>query len=254
VDFDPVRAKAEGRDPGLPKPLADLFPAHLVDSELGELPDGWQFSSLGSIFPDDPECVLTGPFGSNLHAHDYRNEGVPLILVKHVLDGHILNEDLPLVGEHKVGGLERYRLAVGDIVFTRVGAVGRSAYVTRAQVGWLISGQLLRVRVPDWGLLHPRYLAQVFLERPFIDMVEAHALGTTRPSLNTALLRAFRILVPSRRLMETFASKVSDSDRRIQAANDESRTLAALRDTLLPKLISGEQRVNDAEKIVERAV
>ena len=42
VDFDPVRAKAEGRDPGLPKPLADLFPARLVDSELGEIPEGWE--------------------------------------------------------------------------------------------------------------------------------------------------------------------------------------------------------------------
>jgi hypothetical protein len=41
VDFDPVRAKAAGRDPGLPKPLADLFPARLVNSELGEIPDGW---------------------------------------------------------------------------------------------------------------------------------------------------------------------------------------------------------------------
>ena len=41
VDFDPVRAKAEGRDPGLPKPLADLFPARFVDSELGEIPEGW---------------------------------------------------------------------------------------------------------------------------------------------------------------------------------------------------------------------
>src|SRR5690606_37519545 len=49
VDFDPVRAKAEGRDPGLPKPLADLFPAHLVDSELGEIPEGWEVGLLGDV-------------------------------------------------------------------------------------------------------------------------------------------------------------------------------------------------------------
>ncbi len=49
VDFDPVRAKAEGRDPGLPKPLADLFPARLVDSELGEIPEGWGVKSLDDI-------------------------------------------------------------------------------------------------------------------------------------------------------------------------------------------------------------
>src|SRR5690606_27907408 len=50
VDFDPVRAKAEGRDPGLPKPLADLFPARLVDSELGEIPEGWEVGPLGKFF------------------------------------------------------------------------------------------------------------------------------------------------------------------------------------------------------------
>ena len=49
VDFDPVRAKAEGRDPGLPKPLADLFPARLVDSELGEIPEGWEVERLGDV-------------------------------------------------------------------------------------------------------------------------------------------------------------------------------------------------------------
>ena len=47
VDFDPVRAKAEGRDPGLPKPLADLFPDRFEDSELGEIPEGWEVSALG---------------------------------------------------------------------------------------------------------------------------------------------------------------------------------------------------------------
>ncbi|HEV8712323.1 MAG TPA: restriction endonuclease subunit S [Candidatus Binatia bacterium] len=178
VDFNPVRVKAEGRDPGLPGPLDDLFPARFEDSELGKIPAGWRVSSLGTLFPDDTECVLTGPFGSNLHAHDYREEGVPLILVKHVVDGHILEDDLPLVGAHKLGDMERYRLVVGDIVFTRVGAVGRSAYVHPRYSGWLISGQMLRVRVPDWTALHPRYLAQVFLEKSFTDMVEGYALGT----------------------------------------------------------------------------
>ncbi|MGH9461184.1 MAG: restriction endonuclease subunit S, partial [Vicinamibacteria bacterium] len=55
VDFDPVRAKAEGRDSGLPKPLADLFPTHLVDSELGEIPEGWEVGTLGDVSSLNPE-------------------------------------------------------------------------------------------------------------------------------------------------------------------------------------------------------
>ncbi len=60
VDFDPVRAKAEGRDPGLPKPLADLFPDRLVDSELGEIPEGWEVGTLGDV-AEHPRRERDGP-------------------------------------------------------------------------------------------------------------------------------------------------------------------------------------------------
>jgi type I restriction enzyme S subunit len=63
VDFDPVRAKAEGRDPGLPKPLADLFPARFVDSELGEIPEGWEVKPIGDL----AEVVGTFDAGSARH-------------------------------------------------------------------------------------------------------------------------------------------------------------------------------------------
>ena len=63
VDFDPVRAKAEGRDPGLPGPLADLFPARLVDSELGEIPEGWEAGCFGDVIEQlrDNENPLASP-------------------------------------------------------------------------------------------------------------------------------------------------------------------------------------------------
>jgi len=186
VDFDPVRAKAEGRPPeGMDAETAALFPDSFEDSALGEIPRGWRVASLGELFPNDRNCVLTGPFGSHLQAHDYRDEGVPLILVKHVNNGRIIEDDFPLVGEHKLKEMTRYRLQFGDIVFTRVGAVGRSAYIDTRYEGWIISGQTLRVRVSEPNLLSSRYLAQVYLEDTFTQMVENYALGTTRPSLNT---------------------------------------------------------------------
>ncbi len=71
VDFDPVRAKAEGRDPGLPKPLADLFPGRLVDSELGEIPHGW---TVGSV---DDEFVLTMGQSPPGKTYNELGEGMP---------------------------------------------------------------------------------------------------------------------------------------------------------------------------------
>jgi type I restriction enzyme S subunit len=254
VDFDPVRAKLDGRRPiGLDSTTAALFPAAFQGSTFGPIPHGWEVGTLGTLFGPKSDCVLTGPFGSNLHASDYSTEGVPLILVKHVMDGRIIEDRLPLVGAQKVTELARYRLQLGDIVFTRVGAVGRTGYVHQRNVGWLISGQTLRVRVPNWEILHPRYLAQVYLDPAFIAMVEGHSLGTTRPSLNTGLLRDLRFIIPPSTLTNRFAEIVMIFDEQRQHLDAQSRTLANLRDTLLPKLLSGEMGVAAAENVIEEA-
>jgi type I restriction enzyme S subunit len=239
VDCEPVRARAEGRAPEhLSAGLAELFPAALGP---GDMPVGWSRRSLDALFPG-ADCVLTGPFGSHLHASDYRAEGVPLIQVSNVSGGRIQGGGLLRVGGHKFPALDRYRLRQGDIVFTRVGAVGRSAYVPAHQAGWLISGQLLRVRLPTHGPLHPRYLAQVYRQPAFLAQVERYALGTTRPSLNTPLLESLEFLVPSRAVQDAFAAQAAALDQRGWKALDEQRTFEALRDTLLPGLLSGSLR------------
>ncbi len=244
VDFEPVRARAAGRAPELlSAELAKLFPSALGSPEAARpLPVGWSHASLGALFPGT-DCVLTGPFGSALHASDYRAEGVPLIQVSNVSEGRILGDRLPRVGAHKFPALDRYRLCEGDIVFTRVGVVGRSAYVPAHQAGWMISGQLLRVRLPKSGPLHPRYLAQVYRQRSFLAQVERYALGSTRPSLNTGLLESLGFLVPSRAVQDAFAAQVAPLDARVWKALDEQRTFEALRDALLPGLLSGALRV-----------
>lgn len=247
VDFEPVRARASGRAPEyLSAELARLFPSALdaaASSEAsGPLPVGWRRGSLSTLLPG-VSCVLTGPFGSHLHASDYRAEGISLIQVSNVSDGRIHGDGLPRVGPHKLPELERYRLREGDIVFTRVGVVGRSAYVPAHQAGWMISGQLLRVRLPEDGPLHPRYLAQVYRQRAFLERVERYALGTTRPSLNTPLLESLEFLAPPRAVQDAFAAQVAPLDARVRKALDEQRAFEALRDTLLPGLLSGSLRV-----------
>ena len=217
-----------------------VFKEWFVDSaEYAE----WEYSSLGELFPDDKECVLTGPFGSHLHAHDYRATGTPILLVKNIMYGNIVEDGIPLVGDHKLPDVQRYQLRNGDIVFTRVGAVGRSAYIYPRHAGWLISGQTLRVRIPDNRKLNPRYLAQVYLEPSFINMVESYALGTTRPSLNTSILKSFGFTVPPIEIQNKFAEIALSLDEKNQNNNAENRTLAALRDALLPRLMRGEVRV-----------
>ena len=90
VDFDPVRAKAEGRDPGLPGPLADLFPARLVDSELGEIPEGWEVGTLSGCI----EVVR----GLSYKGSGLSSDGVPMHNLNSIYEG----------GGYKHDGLKRY--------------------------------------------------------------------------------------------------------------------------------------------------
>ena len=159
------RPRQGGRPrPLLPQPLADLFPDRFEDSELGEIPEGWRVASLEQLFHDDEECVLTGPFGSNLHAHDYREDGVPLILVKHVVDGRIVGGRLARalgITSSPPGALPLANLGTSSLHVLVLSA--DLATSTPDVLDGLSRGEMLRVRVPDWSILHPRYLAQLFL-------------------------------------------------------------------------------------------
>ncbi|MCX6770793.1 MAG: restriction endonuclease subunit S [Candidatus Micrarchaeota archaeon] len=215
----------------------------MVESELGEIPEGWEVTSLAELHDSKSDCVITGPFGSNLHSADYRNTGVPLILVKHVKNGQIVGSDMPLVGVHKFPEMNRYLLNYGDIVFTRVAVVGESAIIRDRNTAWMISGQMLRVRA-DKTKINPQYLAQVFKQSLFIDMVNGYAVGSTRPSLNTKLLLSFRFVAPPIDMQKKFSQMVEKLFSKYEYNLNENDNITQLRGSLLPKLMSGKIRVN----------
>lgn len=222
----------------------DLEKTKIVESDIGLIPHKWKVSSLKALFPDRRRSVvMTGPFGSNLHASDYRDEGIPLILVKHVKNGRVLEHDLPLVGKEKCLELGRYILEAGDIIVTRVGFVGQSAYIHARQSGWLFSGQMLRVRLPQQHVVNARFLAQYFQSPAFKQRIGNRAVGTTRMSLNTDLLADIPLLIPDPVLQHDFEELVKPIDLTVEVLSQKNRILRQTRDLLCPKLISGQIEV-----------
>jgi type I restriction enzyme S subunit len=231
------------------------FPGHrkvkMVESELGPVPSGWRVTSLADLFPDE-SVVITGPFGSSLHESDYRAEGVPLVLVKHIKHGRILQDGMPLVGEHKLKEMMRYRLKQGDVVVTRVGYVGAAAYINSRQTGWILSGKMLRVRLPVLSPLQSRFLLQQYQLPEFQKKIENHAVGSTRMSLNVKILNDLPLLLPPVPLQDQFTAFVSPVDDGIESLRHRDRVLRTTRDFLLPKLISGEVPVEAAAEAMEQ--
>ena len=228
VDFEPVRAKMEGRWrrgeslPGLPAHLYDLFPDRLVDSELGEIPEGWGVKRLGDL--------LELAYGKALKAEDRRNGKVPVY------------------GSNGQVGWHNERLACGPGIV--VGRKGNPGVVTWAPTDFFVIDTAFYV-VPRTSCHSLRFLFYA------LQTHDLASLGTDSavPGLNRNLAYMSLQVLPSPSLLMKFDAVSRALDERVHACSQQSRTLAALRDTLLPKLISGALRVKDAERFLrERGV
>jgi len=120
MDFDPVRAKAEGRDPGIPKPIADLFPDRFEDSELDEIPAGWEIKRIEDV----AARVSMGPFGSSIKVETFVPEGVPIISGQHLRGFMMEDNTFNFITPDHADSLKNAIVERGDVVFTHAGNIG----------------------------------------------------------------------------------------------------------------------------------
>ncbi|TAK51820.1 MAG: restriction endonuclease subunit S [Gammaproteobacteria bacterium] len=232
VDFDPVRAKAEGRDPGLPQPLADLFPDSFEDSELGEIPREWRVAR----FADTIEIVGGGTPKTSVP--EYWSGDIPWFSV---VDAPTDSEVWVLDTEKKVtrAGVESSStrvLPVGTTIISARGTVGRIALVG---VPMAMNQSCYGLR----GLAGTQGFFNYYSTRELVVRLQQHAHGSVFDTITRDTLAGVSVVVPPSELVEHFEKRVGPSLDRIRAALLEARTLANARDALLPKLISGELRV-----------
>jgi len=253
VDFDPVRAKLDARPPaGLDPATAALFPTTFQASPLGPIPHGWTAITLGQACEQGGGNIQTGPFGTQLHASDYVDEGVPSIMPSDLRDNRIDTSSIARIREEDADRLSVYRVQTGDVVYSRRGDVERRSLIRRGEDGWLCGTGCLRVRFGPRGL-NPFFGASYLGTVESRSWVVRHAVGATMPNLNTSILGALPMIVPPAELQARFAEIVGPWDKRGTIALEQSHTLATQRDTLLPKLLSGELRVAALEAKREAA-
>jgi len=258
VDFDPVRAKAEGRDPGLPKLLADLFPARLVDSELGEIPEGWEVKVLDDL----AGVVLGGDWGVDEPSPDHIDRA-RCIRGADIPDLQAGGMGKMPVRYLKPSSLEKRRLSEGDLAIEISG--GSPTQSTGRPV--LVSDRLLqRLDAPlvcsnFCRLLKPRkrlyskfiylWLRALYSADEFLQFEN----GTTgiKNLAFTLFSSRYKLCMPSDDALTSFEEQVAPAFARQQLAAADADSLASIRDTLLPKLISGVLRVKDVQSVVEEA-
>ncbi|MBX3329475.1 MAG: restriction endonuclease subunit S [Nitrospira sp.] len=220
VDFDPVRAKAAGRDPGLPQPLADLFPDSFEDSDLGEIPKGWRVVNWGEL--------VTLEYGKSLRQYEGSHMAYPV----YGTNG--------LIGSHSEPLCDHAGIIVG-----RKGAY-RGVHFCSTPFFVIDTAFYVEPKEP----IELRW-AYYELLRQDINSMDS---GSAIPSTSREDFYSLPVLAPHIEIQQAFTRLLRPVWARQKQGDGECRTLVTLRDTLLPKLISGELRVKDTEKFMERVV
>ena len=217
-------------------------PEQFKDSLLGRIPKEWEVDKLGKVCRRSGGSVQTGPFGSQLHASDYRDSGTPIITVEHLGDNEIIHNNLPLVGRMDYERLVRYRLETGDLVFSRVGAIDRCAYVSEEENGWLFSGRCLRVRTGG-KLVNSRFLSFQLTSYESRQWILNHSVGSTMACLNTSILSEVPMSFPPIQEQRAIALVLDAHDSRIRTEEQYRDKLKLQKKGLMHDLLTGKVRV-----------
>jgi len=240
VDFDPVRAKAEGRDPGLPKHVADLFPDSFEDSELGEIPKGWKVWRVGDI-----GNVICGKTPSTKVSEYYDND-VPFITIPDMHGKIFVTTTQKKLSQAGAASQKNKMLPPGAICVSCIATPGLVVLTseesqTNQQINTVIPREADETYFWFW------------IFRDLGDEIKASGSGgSVLSNLSMGRFAELRVLAPPATLRFSYHSFVTPLFNRILTNEQETNTLVVLRDTLLPKLISGELQVKDAEKFLGR--
>lgn len=233
VDFDPVRAKAEGRDPGLPQEIANLFPDSFEHSDLGEIPEGWRILPIGDLADvvggSTPRTREPAYWEGGTHKwatpKDLSDLTVPVLLetARRITDAGLSKISSGLLPEGAV--LLSSRAPIGYLAITEIPVAVNQGFIAMMPKGGCSNVFLL------------------FWADSAREEIVSRANGSTFLEISKTNFRPIPVAAPTPSTMEAFDRLTRPIYRRIVANELESRALAELRDTLLPKLISGEIKV-----------
>jgi type I restriction enzyme S subunit len=240
VDFEPVLANVEVRDLDLAKPLADLSPTRLVDSELGEIPEGWEVKAIGVV------AEIVGGSTPRTERADYWDDGLHHWATPKDLSG--LSVPVLLGTERKITDTGLAQISSGLL------PVGTVLLSSRAPIGYLAIAEVpVAVNQGFIAMKARPGVSNLFLLRwaeGAHDEILSRANGSTFLEISKANFRSIQLVVPPAAIMAAFDGVARPLYLKVVAQEREARTLAAIREALLPKLVSGELWVKDAERFV----
>ena len=244
IDFDPVRAKVEGRSTGLSKEISDLFPDSFEDSELGQIPEGFKVDSVDNQY--DISIGKTPPrkepqwFSEN-------QQDIPWASIKDMGDaGVYINKTSEFLTNEAI---EKFNIRVipkNNVILSFKLTVGRVSILQKD----MCTNEAIAHFVPKDNDLSKVFTYCLLKSIRYESLSSTSSIAT---AVNSKIIKAMKCIFPSKALLIAFNEFCHPIYKKIETNTNEIETLLSLRDALLPKLISGELKIPDAENLVDEA-
>ena len=240
VDFDPVRAKVESRDTGLPDHIADLFPDSFVDSELGEIPKGWEVAPIGNLVQ-----VLGGSTPSTKKSEYWEGGEIHWTTPKDLsgMSSPVLIDTARKITKQGLDTISSGLLPEGTLLLSSRAPVG---YLAISQVPIAVNQGY--IAIPPGGDVSPLFL--LYWAYHHMNEIKQRAGGTTFAEISKRNFRPIPLVIADRSVRDAFQEFAEPLFDRIVECDMNTITLSSIRNTLLPKLISGELRIEDTERFL----
>ena len=243
VDFDPVRAKAEGFEPeGMDAATAALFPDSFEESERGLVPQGWRGASLADL--------ANFQNGYAFKSKDWVATGHPVVKIGDVKPGIIDLVGCSFVTPETTRGLDRFKLERGSLLVGMTGYVGETGLVPTVNPSAYLNQRVGCFSTAN-GLADLGFVYCLVRNPAFKIFAEAQSHGSAQANVSGTALVAYPVVIPSSDVLEQFNGVIAPVLESILSNHEQAQNLAQLRDTLLPRLISAQRRLPEAEGMVE---
>ena len=157
----------------------------------------WPVRTLGAIAEASGGEIRTGPFGSQLHRHDYVDslDGVPVVMPVNMVNGRVENKSIERVDERKATEMAAHKTRAGDVLLSRRGDIGRYCIIDDSTAGSLCGTGSLRVSIQDSELM-PEYLCMFLETSAGLHELQGKAVGSTMPNINASIVKSLKLPVP----------------------------------------------------------
>ena len=239
VDFGPTRAKMDVREPYLAPHLWDLFPDTLDDEGK---PEGWKTATL-DFFTDLQN-------GYAFKSKDWREIGVPVVKIGSVKSSVVDLNQVSYIDHELADEKSNFRLNQGDMLVGLTGYVGETGRIPPTDILPMLNQRVGRFLPSKAGV----EFVYACVRRPeFKEFAELKAYGSAQANVSTKDLLAYPLVNPGQEVISSFCKIASPLFEKMLTNLGLASSLAQTRDLLLPKLMSGEIRLRDAEKLAEEA-